>query len=451
MKVIKEVQHRTSLSIPEVIIPDSIKSVLRFLHTVHEMCPNLSLKDSSFSRRVIRNIDSPLEAVLRKSSEISFVYTYPFLFNFEDKLFVANTVLSTPLETIETFTERFRLPKMHSVETRHKCLINRKDIYNMGSLALKHSARASIEVGFLFEGETGFGRGPTQEFFTIMSREFMKNQRKMWRSDDNECEFVSSKNGLFPRPDANPEDFYVLGILVSKALQEGKLLEIELSSSFVKMINEQKVTIEEVDPYYAKILEFPEGLIGMEFCYPGIPELGKDDEVTEENLKSYVDFIVDNTVGKPILKLVEQFKYGFMRNGEVSCLSIFEGNELSRALCGDSVIFNERDLINHIVAEHGYSKRSREIRELISVLVSFDPDTQRKFCKFVTGSERLPPRGIVALNPPLSVARREGGDETLPTVSTCSNYLKLPSYSSKEVLRERLLLAITEGATFELS
>ena len=76
---------------------------------------------------------------------------------------------------------------------------------------------------------------------------------------------------------------------------------------------------------------------------------------------------------------------------------------------------------------------------------------RRKFCKFVTGSERLPPRGIVALNPPLSVARREGGDETLPTVSTCSNYLKLPSYSSKEVLRERLLLAITEGATFELS
>ena len=133
----------------------------------------------------------------------------------------------------------------------------------------------------------------------------------------------------------------------------------------------------------------------MEFCYPGIPELGKDDEVTEENLKSYVDFIVDNTVGKPILKLVEQFKYGFMRNGEVSCLSIFEGNELSRALCGDSVIFNERDLINHIVAEHGYSKRSREIRELISVLVSFDPDTQRKFCSLMIVTQQEPMQRFV--------------------------------------------------------
>lgn len=37
-------------------------------------------------------------------------------------------------------------------------------------------------------------------------------------------------------------------------------------------------------------------------------------------------------------------------------------------------------------------------------------------------------------------------------VMTCANYLKLPPYSSKEVLRERLLYAITEGqGSFDLS
>jgi len=39
----------------------------------------------------------------------------------------------------------------------------------------------------------------------------------------------------------------------------------------------------------------------------------------------------------------------------------------------------------------------------------------------------------------------------LPSVMTCFNYLKLPDYSTKEVLKEKLLLAINEGAEFHLS
>jgi hypothetical protein len=39
----------------------------------------------------------------------------------------------------------------------------------------------------------------------------------------------------------------------------------------------------------------------------------------------------------------------------------------------------------------------------------------------------------------------------LPSVMTCFNYLKLPDYSTKEVLKDKLLLAINEGAEFHLS
>lgn len=39
-----------------------------------------------------------------------------------------------------------------------------------------------------------------------------------------------------------------------------------------------------------------------------------------------------------------------------------------------------------------------------------------------------------------------------PPVMTCANYIKLPPYSSREVLRERLLFAISEGqGSFDLS
>ena len=43
-------------------------------------------------------------------------------------------------------------------------------------------------------------------------------------------------------------------------------------------------------------------------------------------------------------------------------------------------------------------------------------------------------------------------DDYLPSVMTCVNYLKLPDYSSLDVLRERLTVAIKEGqGAFHLS
>nr|GEY23949.1 E3 ubiquitin-protein ligase UPL3-like [Tanacetum cinerariifolium] len=43
-------------------------------------------------------------------------------------------------------------------------------------------------------------------------------------------------------------------------------------------------------------------------------------------------------------------------------------------------------------------------------------------------------------------------DDDLPSVMTCANYLKLPSYSTKEIMHKQLLYAISEGqGSFDLS
>lgn len=43
-------------------------------------------------------------------------------------------------------------------------------------------------------------------------------------------------------------------------------------------------------------------------------------------------------------------------------------------------------------------------------------------------------------------------DGDLPSVMTCANYIKLPPYSCKEIMAERLLYAIREGqGSFDLS
>ena len=65
--------------------------------------------------------------------------------------------------------------------------------------------------------------------------------------------------------------------------------------------------------------------------------------------------------------------------------------------------------------------------------------------------------GFKSLTPMLTVVLRpaEPGsvpDASLPSVMTCQNYVKLPDYSSLEVMRARLDIAVKEGAgAFHLS
>jgi E3 ubiquitin-protein ligase TRIP12 len=65
--------------------------------------------------------------------------------------------------------------------------------------------------------------------------------------------------------------------------------------------------------------------------------------------------------------------------------------------------------------------------------------------------------GFKSLTPLLTVVCKASeppytSDDYLPSVMTCVNYLKLPDYSSLEILRERLRVAVREGqGAFHLS
>ena len=72
-------------------------------------------------------------------------------------------------------------------------------------------------------------------------------------------------------------------------------------------------------------------------------------------------------------------------------------------------------------------------------------DERKSFLQFATGCSSLPPGGLANLQPRLTVVRKvDCDDNAYPSVNTCVHYLKLPEYSSEEILRERLLAATKE-------
>jgi E3 ubiquitin-protein ligase TRIP12 len=72
------------------------------------------------------------------------------------------------------------------------------------------------------------------------------------------------------------------------------------------------------------------------------------------------------------------------------------------------------------------------------------------YINFILGFKNLSPRMTVVVKQPEN--KLEFADDYLPTVMTCQNYLKIPSYSNVKVLKQKLYLAMDEGANaFHLS
>jgi len=78
-------------------------------------------------------------------------------------------------------------------------------------------------------------------------------------------------------------------------------------------------------------------------------------------------------------------------------------------------------------------------------------NVERKlFLQFVWARSRLPSREI-DFEAPFKIIKdtKSIGDDALPSASTCFFTLTLPEYSSREVLKRKLLFAIENGYTME--
>ena len=121
-------------------------------------------------------------------------------------------------------------------------------------------------------------------------------------------------------------------------------------------------------------------------------------------------------------------------------------------ISGASAGVDVEDFKAHCQYAAGYNTFHRNIVRFWKVVDGMEDDDRALLLKFVTSCERPPSLGFSALHPPFTVQYLESqGDERLPSASTCFNVLKLPTYSSSKVMRQKLLLAIRSKSGFDLS
>ena len=133
-------------------------------------------------------------------------------------------------------------------------------------------------------------------------------------------------------------------------------------------------------------------------------------------------------------------------------LGIFCAPELQILISGAQNGIDGTDLQRNCRYAGGFVAVDRYITRFWSIFDEMSAEDKALLVKFVTSCERPPSLGFAALQPPFTIQRVECSDDSrLPTASTCFNILKLPTYSSQKIMKEKLLLAIRSKIGFQVS
>ena len=151
-------------------------------------------------------------------------------------------------------------------------------------------------------------------------------------------------------------------------------------------------------------------------------------------------------------RMLNAFTEGLGNVLPVELLPLMTGEELRETVCGNPEV--DVDLLRRVVEYEGYEETEDKVVEYFwDTLREMTNDERKQFLQFVWARNRLPSRES-DFEAPFKIQKdtlNEGkkADEALPSASTCFFSLTLPNYSSQDILREKLLFAITNVTTME--
>jgi E3 ubiquitin-protein ligase TRIP12 len=360
--------------------------------------------------------------------------------------------------------QKVRISRQRILESAVKVM----NLYGAGS--------AILEVEYV--GEVGTGSGPTLEFYAQVAEILRTSEPKLFRSGVP-CGM------LFPEP-WDPEwlrkgedqaaqqileRFRLLGHVVAKCILDNRLVDVQLHPCFWRAVLDSgpfsQRSLRDLEPeLFSRIsglkamdADALEGLC-VDFTLPGHPEIelkpgGSNVTLSGANVEEYVSKLAEVSLDTACAPQVLAFRTAFRELLPLEACQIWSEKELASIIAGASVrddaCWTLEHLGGHIKAQHGYTGDSRCFRDLLGAMAEFPPTDRKRFLTFVTGAPTLPIGGFAGLKPPLTVVKKEAPpapltpDQFMPSVMTCANYLKLPEYSSAEILRQKLEVAMREG------
>lgn len=325
---------------------------------------------------------------------------------------------------------------------------------------IKHG---KLSVRFYDEEGVDAG-GVTREWFQILARQmFDPNNALFQPCAADRLTYQPNKNSW-----VNPEHlsfFKFVGRIIGKAIYDGRLLDAYFAKSIYRQLLGKPVDyrdVEWVDPAYYNslcwILDNDPTPLDLTFSVEAdefgvnrifaLKEGGESIPVTQENKREFVQLSANFRLYSSISKQIENLVAGFQEIIPNELITIFNEQELELLISGTPDI--DVDEWRAATEYSGYTSSDPVIVWWWRALKSFNREERAKVLSFATGTSRVPLGGFVDLQgvqgvQRFSIHRAYGDSDRLPQAHTCFNQIDLPQYSSYEMLRQQLLLAINEG------
>ena len=254
-----------------------------------------------------------------------------------------------------------------------------------------------------------------------------------------------------------------IGLLMGCAFRTKVFLSLNLPTLFWKKMVGQSVSeddLEEIDIGLIQMVKYcrtcnSEDLEDNMFLYftvlmsdtstvELIPD-GKNVRVTFENKDFYIQKVLEARFAEADVQ-IKAIKTGFTKIVPEVLLSCLNAKDLEKKICGNNIIdFNL--LKKHTHYSGSMNEGSQLVKNFWETLYSFNNADKQRFIKFCWGQERLPSTSQEFENAHIRFmikpALHEGSqDGFLPRADTCFFNFELPNYSTLEIMKEKILLAI---------
>ncbi|KAF5640779.1 hypothetical protein F25303_7118 [Fusarium sp. NRRL 25303] len=185
-------------------------------------------------------------------------------------------------------------------------------------------------------------------------------------------------------------------------------------------------------------------------CDIAPPHMDNPDDaplVTNENRDDYIIDYIRHLTDVSIRRQYLAFEQGFNSCLDRKSLSLLSPSTLQSLVEGVQEI--DVSELKRYARYVGWDASHRTIKDFWSIVKRYDERMKQRLLEFVTSSDRVPVGGMKNLQFVIQKnGEEDGAGGHLPTAYTCYGTLLLPEYKDKEVLRERLGMALENAQGF---
>ncbi|XP_029986375.1 probable E3 ubiquitin-protein ligase HERC3 [Sphaeramia orbicularis] len=298
-----------------------------------------------------------------------------------------------------------------------------------------------------------------QDFFHQVFHEMMSPESGMFMFND------SKTLAWFPsRPTQEHRRYFLFGVLCGMALYNQSIIHLPFPLALFKKLLDVKPSLDDLTEFSPSVGQCLKSIL-EEYSEEAIESLDIDflinwdgtdvnldpstpqKPVTDQNKKEFVDAYINYAFKASVERVFCEFKRGFFQVCDPAVVKLFQPDQLQRVLVGTEV--NDWTKLKQSTVYKGqYSTNHPTILMFWEVFDELTEDQKTALLRFVTGFERVPILNTDNLKMTVGElsdkVQNLDYDQYYPKSFTCYSALELPRYSTKEIMKTKLIEAFSQ-------